>query len=474
MNLVRILRSFDGESRMAQYLDRDGRPELAGDFNGDGLVDLGGPTVHYVTWGQSLGGILSSILAGIDPAITAAAPSSPGGGLTDIPLRSTLAPVSAGAVLRTLGPILVGEPVASGLVDISTVIASANRREKRLLAKAVPVMDGDRVVLENLVNGKRNEVIVGREGRFRIHIAADALSGPTKKALYKLPDVVRFDEPRPAVVDTKTIGDTLVLRVFEGRTGTLTKTLDTFEEEIVFEGLTYRKNSPLVALSAGWGLQRNTPEFRKFMAIAQTMLEPADPINYAPHLRLDPLPSLDYDKAEPGTNIVFIVTAGDTVVPVSTGIALARAAGIVDYMNVDPRYGKTQNQVLIDHYVTEGLAVQLRFGNRIVMDPENLSASTHAPNAPRLDPPLRLTVQSGHGIGAMRLPLLDPRGQHAFAIPEPDSAFDNNTFLVHMVGRFFSTKGRELRDDPCMATESCSWIPPASSRAIEPRAGSNP
>ena len=99
-------------------------------------------------------------------------------------------------------------------------------------------------------------------------------------------------------------------------------------------------------------------------------------------------------------------------------------------------------------------------GQDLLMDPENLSQGRWVPEAPRLDPPLRLTKQTGAGLQALRMPMLDPRGQHCFAIPEPEKTFDNNAFLLNLIGRFFQTKGRELRDnDLCMAKQNCDWMP---------------
>ena len=98
----------------------------------------------------------------------------------------------------------------------------------------------------------------------------------------------------------------------------------------------------------------------------------------------------------------------------------------------------------------------------VVIDLENFSEGRHAPDVPRLDPPLRLTVETPNGLQALRVPLLNPRGQHVFGLPEPTSAFDNPTFLVHMVAKFFASRGRELKSDACMATESCAWMPPPS------------
>jgi hypothetical protein len=263
--------------------------------------------------------------------------------------------------------------------------------------------------------------------------------------------------------DTAALGDRIVIRVIDAATGLEKAVFDKFGVDVDHDGVTYPAGQPLVALARGMGLQRNTPDFRRFMNVAQLVLEPGDPVNYAPRYFKNPIPSKDYDTAEPGSNVAVIVTAGDTIVPAAAGIAIARAAGIISLDTVDPRYGKTPNDVLIDSYAVEGLSWLKRFdGKQVVIDVENFSEGRHAPSVPRLDPPLRLTLETPKGLQALRIPLLDPRGQHVFGLPEPTSTFDNPTFLVHMVANFFASKGRVLKSDPCMATETCAWMPPPS------------
>ena len=82
----------------------DGKADVAGDFDGDGVPDVGGPDAKYGTWGESLGGILSGIHGAIDPYVTAAVPGSGGAGLTDIGVRSFQGGVTQAVLLRALGP----------------------------------------------------------------------------------------------------------------------------------------------------------------------------------------------------------------------------------------------------------------------------------------------------------------------------------------------------------------------------------
>src|SRR5262249_47717813 len=75
VQLVRILRAFGtSQGRMLCRNDQTGwqnpatkpcdvtgagKQTVAGDFDGDGVPDVGGPTAAFSSWGESLGGILS-------------------------------------------------------------------------------------------------------------------------------------------------------------------------------------------------------------------------------------------------------------------------------------------------------------------------------------------------------------------------------------------------------------------------------
>jgi len=54
MQVIRVLGSFDGVRTWKYDANHDGKPDLAGDFDGDGVVDVGGSApIHLV--GGSLG-----------------------------------------------------------------------------------------------------------------------------------------------------------------------------------------------------------------------------------------------------------------------------------------------------------------------------------------------------------------------------------------------------------------------------------
>ena len=466
MLFTRALRSFDGVRRSTQDLLGTGTPGLAGDFDGDGIPDLGGPNVDYYQWGHSLGGILSAVLAGVEPVYTAAAPICYAAGLADVGLRTAQFGVPNSLILPVMGPVFIGTPDGTSpgggpRVRFYVVARRNNSADLKTLAYLDGVNPGDKVRMVNLTNGESYTTYVDANRRFRVHLPADALDATRKRKLLKLQTTPPPATP-PVAPDTTLLGDTLVLELYDGKTGPLKQRLDHFGVDVDFEGVRYAAGKPLVSLTSGLGLQRNTPRFRRIVgAFAQMFMDPGDPVNYAPHYFNDPLPSSDYDSAKPGAAVLLMPTLGDPGVSVATGIAGARAAGLIELYSPDPRYGKTVNEVLIDNHIVEGLSRMRRFdGREILMDPENFSQGRWVPDAPRLDPPLRLTRAAGKGLQALRLPMLDPKGQHCSGIPEPTKTFDNNTFLLHLVGRYFQTRGQELRDnDLCMADQSCAWMP---------------
>ncbi len=79
MQLIKLLRGFDGVKTWKYDANRDGKKDLAGDFDGDGVVDVGGTASINIT-GGSLGGIMSMMMAGLEPQLDVAIPVSGGGG----------------------------------------------------------------------------------------------------------------------------------------------------------------------------------------------------------------------------------------------------------------------------------------------------------------------------------------------------------------------------------------------------------
>lgn len=578
MQLIRILRSWDGVRRFpaevnedSPYVkarrslvagwdqDGDGESEIAGDFNGDGIPDFGGD-VAYAAFGTSLGGIQSAILAGIEPTVRNVASNAGGGILGEIAIRTSISNVRNGVTLRMFGPLLVADPVVdddgfTGSIDMRWILASADTSVDVPFARIDGIENGDRIVMRNpnrevraaVPEDERQSEVRVRDGRFRVGISADALGATARRGLLGfdpristtahlmgcaerprcdgvecpggsytcsaddqcIPVLQCIREFEPSMVEGQTLtnddfpdgldsvqlaaelarrtvggdssfdpvdfGDPLTIEIWSD-SGDLKQVIDTFPENLVFENIFYPKGAPLAALTQGWGLKRQTPNFRKFVAIAQLLLEPADPAVWARHYFKHPLefPYEDERFRVGNTNLLMVGTVGDQTVPINSSINIARAAGILDVMRSDSRYGMTENQYLIQNFVYEGIPWLNRFPDypNVLFDADDLDDGTFKmvgeedvedPN-PDADFPVRATIRTnGDGISALRLPYLNVRGEHTFNAPNPSAPFDMPSFMTNQVGWYLLTSGRELIDDPCieeLAMTNCDFFDP--------------
>lgn len=535
MQFIRVLRSFDGHGTMHVSPNQT---FLAGDFNNDCIPDVGGtpvwafdircgsddpngppriklgtpnPGSDLFAWGISLGGIMSSVLAAVTPEIRAVAPVSSGGGLTDVSQRSTLDLVVNSVFLEVMGPLLVncrynpadgtcggssGDPAlvlqvqdltAARFLPIAPIaLAAGDTVTVRNLSQADPAVSCDKPGAAGCYRGTTDA-----NGQLRISFAAD---WPFISAQHTPPPIPGYADGVTAQLVQP--GDALVITVAPA-SGAAPVTINTFRYPFLFYGIQYNPGDPLVAPAGGLGLPRNTPQLRRELQLAQTILEPADPVNYAPHYFQSPLPVRT--EADAGVvNTLLVETVGDTTVPIATGLSLARAAGFLPVGKVDPDFGTSLDQVLLNGGVNEGLADVNRFGpdggalaalgahvrcpaggcpQGALLDPTGYSCDAHGQGctdgfaAPRLDPSLRqkLVIQmpgADGGVSALMLPYLDPKGQHAFFTPMPHKPFDVDSFMANAIGRFFETRGAEVHFEPCQAVPvsadagQCPWILP--------------
>jgi len=409
MQFLRILRTMDGKTRAD--VDGDGEEELLGDFDEDGTVDLGGPDNRYFAYGISLGGIVTSVFAGVDPALDAAVIIVGGGGLADVAIRSTNPGVPEMAIMPALGPVVIGNlDDESGEMVLEFVMPVYDHMETLEIARLDKAKAGYEVRLTNLETEASQNAPVNEKGGFRIQMPADAMRATEIRAFTGFDPQVRIGGEKcstdgqcpgdlkcrenicscqgdlecpeahrctgsgkcmqkPLPIDSPlatdshgALGDRFLIEVLD-KDGEVVETVDSFEIDVQANGVVYPAGAPLVNLYRGFGNQRQTPDFRRFMTIAQTILEPGDPVNWARHFAMEPIAYPEADpQATPGTNVLVLLGAGDSNVPVSTGIALARAAGIVGFAEPDPRYGdETQMQVLVENHVVEGLYNRCRY-----------------------------------------------------------------------------------------------------------------
>lgn len=452
MTLIRLLKSFDGTRTWDWDVNGDGKKDKAGDFDGDGEVDIGGTGLISIS-GGSLGGIMSVVLGGTEPQIDVAVPVSGGAGLTDIGLRSIQGGVAEAVNLRMMGPLLLDLRNAdTGAMELWEYLPDLNDVGRVNLGEidVSSMKEGDTVVVINQRSGEWRCGRVQADALFRVAVSSDD-PDPLTLEFYK--------GPLPPQAQTG---------CYVPDRATPYLTVDTLGRDAAFQGKTYAKGSPLVAFGDGFGLRRNSPETRRFMTIAQTILDPGDPANFAPFFenRL-----LEYGTGEKvQTRALVLNTVGDMNVPMSTGAAIARAAGFIPFTERDPRWNKTPNQVLIDTGSLEATERTRRYvnssGDAVLMDVEHLALVTGGDDgfdAPRLDRPLRLFGPSKRvgGITGTLFPYVNPHGRHGFdpPSPEPGETFDLGSLIMNMVGHYVNTKGRELAVLPCEVDSSCEWIP---------------
>ncbi len=453
MQVVRMVRSFDGTQRWSFDLNKDGEPDLAGDVDGDGVVDVGGPDASLNLMGGSLGGIISGVGAGVEPQFDSALAIVPGGMLSEVGARSSLGGVRNAMVLRLLAPLFTNE---NGVLTVSAPEAEGD--EAKLPVHALPTLTpGDTVVA---VNNKTNEYrcgVVQPDGKFRVAVPTDN-GDPLEFRLYS-GTLDPTDESMPASVRTAgcLLPDADPVLV-----------IDSFDRDANIGVRKFANGDQLHAFTDGFGLRRAAPELRRMLGLAQIALESGDPMNWAPYWEQHR--TLTYGTGETvATRVVLMPSVGDTGVPVAAGVALARAAGFVEYDRVDPRYGVSQNQLLIDKWSVEGLSRMKRYtsadGQGVLVDLEYLASMTTGNDGydvPRLSPPLRLPKYKPgpDGVTGLMFIYLSPQGKHGFATPNPKAAFDLGSLLANMIGRYAASAGKEFGFEPCQVDDSCSWIAP--------------
>ncbi|MHB8874692.1 MAG: hypothetical protein ACYC8T_13470, partial [Myxococcaceae bacterium] len=250
MQVVRTLRGFDGTQTWSFDVNRTGTPGLAGDFDGDGQVDVGGEAALHV-FGGSLGGITTGVAAGIEPAFESAIAIVPGGMLSEIGGRSSLGGVRNAMVLRMLGPLFYAK---AGVLTMS--VPDAEYEEAQLALHALPSLTAkDTVVLRDLTTGEHRCGAVQADGSFRVAVPSDRGDALTFEA---------WSGPLPPEEET---GCTIP------SSGAPLFTLSTVDREVKYAGQTWAAGAPLTAVTDGFGLRRGTPAIRRMFGLSQIALE---------------------------------------------------------------------------------------------------------------------------------------------------------------------------------------------------------
>lgn len=348
MQLTRIFRSFDGRVG-AQDLDGDGHADdVAGDFDNDGIPDVGGPNVSMFASGGSLGGIEAEIQGGIDHNVIAAAPVSGGGALAlDVAARSYGIVESINS--QMLGPFVFAVPASerppmndsnermgsrctAGQRTVRFLVNDATvDREVEIACLAPNELDAQMtVIVTNVTSGEARCARTDAGGRFRVPIPT-SIDDKIDIQVYNAPDVVvSYDGCR--VLQESPVGrrintfEQAALRLLPVATEAACGS-----ECAQFRDRFYEVGSPLVAPNEGLGLRRQSPSLRRFLGLGQAAFDPADPINFAPYYMLRP--HLDPNGVPvPPHAVLNINTVGDNFVQVASGLTFGRASGAIPFL----------------------------------------------------------------------------------------------------------------------------------------------
>ena len=513
MQVMRILRAFDGKRTWAFDANHDGAvdgKDLAGDFDGDGKVDVGGADAVIGMTGSSLGGMMAAFTGGVEPHLSAVVPVCAGGGLSDIGIRSIQGGVREAVELRVMGPLYVGYPQTGGACGTDTACVLVKQVVPRLngtarvdVAKMVPLAPGDTVLGENLATGELDCAILRDGGAFRVGIASDVNRAKPQRhrlSFFKgnafVPGLRDPDRGKACTLRSG-VNPVTVLERFD------------FDVDFHFQSapLTFKKGELLAPIAEGLGLHRARPELRRFIGFAQLALDPGDPAVAAKHFLSDDLKMATGEVVQ--THAVVVNTIGDMNVPVSTGTAIGRAAGLVDFATKVPAWGnRTANQVLIDQKVLEAVDVIPHFksadGKGVLFDPEDLSNSGalgldgdgqyalgyDGYTAPRLSPPLhtQMVRDDPHGgVSGTFFPYVIPTGKHDLDMPgdhtdrliklcgqladqgktapvcekaKTDGHFDQGALVLEAIAYYLASGGKTWPLNPCQSTWTCPDIPP--------------
>ena len=127
-------------------------------------------------------------------------------------------------------------------------------------------------------------------------------------------------------------------------------------------------------------------------------------------------------------------------VPISTGVTLARAAGVLGTT-------RAEWEPVMDHYIAHGVLLASDY------DPDDILGD-NPPESPGYGvlPP----VPSGDGVSAARW--LDVNGKHEYIAGYERDGMDVAGYSRNRMALFHRTGGKVVVDDVCIAEETCELL----------------
>ncbi len=406
MQLVRILRNFS-QSKVPAKIDQPNEVAktdkdrlfanmLAGDFNADGILDIGGPDVQISVAGTSLGGFHSLLLASLEPEVSVATPIAAGGGLSDIYLRSGLRFIIEPLLLEFFGQVVVGCPYSNidengnengklyfSLSDQADRCQLSEEEMARIAFGNMPMpKPGTKISLTNLKSAEVVEGEINALGGFDIQVATD------------MGDMLKLSidrEEGPLVIKTKSI-------------------------------------------VSGFGHKPQTAEFQKALVAQQQIFQRCDPISFANQLLSPTLPNKKPVKT------LLLNAVGDKTVPIATAISLANAIGLLGEEQED---WLSKFEAFRDYGILKGDFYDV---DDIFKDNPSWLPVLTPPKIPTLD-----------GVSGIRMFDVDGKHEWIAGYTKEGDSFDYGVYTQKLLALYHRCKGRVIYDgDPmCLLNPDC-------------------
>ncbi len=485
---VRLLHSLTQSAVPKAIADPAHAPEkdlmpnlLAGDFNCDGVLDIGGEFMvgtdgkpfksgkknddgsermqpqPYFMMGISLGGVHTALTAPLEPYIVAVAPDVPGAGLADIFIRTHLGQIAEPLMQKIGGVMVVGCPMGPDKNGNNFARLSLNNDSDNCSLQtfstfrdwnhggecvdtAVDVSVTYPVVLEGGDPVHKGEILAPIGATVRVHDLTAGTQVETKVA----------SDGGFAVAIGSDIGDIISVDVM-GESGNVVSHA--------------RLKSPY----EGLGKTRNTPDFRRFVQLAANVLEGADAITVADRVLLDPAQGRQPEW--PVTNMLMMLSVGDSTVVFAQGLALARSIGL---------FGRDKDfaKAVADPFAAQvDFAAPYRVWTEQVIDLGILVSKDVPP--PLLNPlkpeggkgtglcniiPSQITAAGPLGKALSALCLADVHGHHEYiaTVDKNDSFphFDGYTgtytqYHRNLIATYLHSLATKVSEDPCWGDVKC-------------------
>ena len=452
---------------------------LAGDFNCDGVLDIGGEFMvgtdgktypsksvnpdgsarlqpqPYFMMGISLGAVHTTLTAPLEPYIVAAAPDVPGAGLADVFLRTDLSEVAGPLMAKITGIMVVGCPMpvdANGNHFARLSINDDSNNCSRDTFSTYRDWNHGGVCVDAPVDvsvtypvqadggpGTRGEILAPVGAKVRIQ---DTTAGTYAEGK------VEADGGFTVAISAD-IGDELLLDVVGADGNTVS-------------------HARLITPYEGTAKPRNTPDFRKFVQIAANVLEGADAITVADRVLFDPLPGRQPEW--PVTNLLMMLAIGDSTVVFSQGLALARSIGLMG-RGADPAQAfnapfavQTEAAAPYRAWTESMISLGILVGKDVppvLLNPARPEGGKGTGLCSIV--PSQLTAAGPLGNALSALCLADVHGNHAYiASPDKDSfpAVDgyNGTYTQYhrnLIATYLHSLATKVTEDPCWGDPAC-------------------